>query len=55
MHVRTTISMKHSLEIMKNADRTVVFEKGLLVDAGPNDILIEQKGGLWSMVVVGDI
>lgn len=48
---RTTISVTHSREVMKSADRIIVLEDGLVVVEGSFDELMEKRGAFWRMMV----
>ena len=41
---RTTIIIAHRLSAVKQADRVLVFEDGMIVEQGHHDELIEQRG-----------
>ncbi len=48
---RTCLFIAHRLETIKNADRILVFDKGLLVEEGTHEYLISKKGlyfRLWN-------
>ena len=44
---RTTIAIAHRLSTLRKADRLVVMDKGLIVEEGTHDVLIESKGAYW--------
>ena len=50
-HGRTTISVTHSREVMKAADRIVVLEKGMVIEEGRFEELTENHGPFWRMMV----
>uniref|UniRef100_A0A914YVY4 ABC-type xenobiotic transporter n=1 Tax=Panagrolaimus superbus TaxID=310955 RepID=A0A914YVY4_9BILA len=41
---RTTITIAHRLSTIKNADLIIVFEKGIIVEEGSHESLLEQNG-----------
>uniref|UniRef100_A0AC34GLH9 ABC transporter domain-containing protein n=1 Tax=Panagrolaimus sp. ES5 TaxID=591445 RepID=A0AC34GLH9_9BILA len=41
---RTTITIAHRLSTIKNADLIIVFEKGIIVEEGSHESLMEQNG-----------
>jgi ABC-type multidrug transport system fused ATPase/permease subunit len=41
---RTTIAIAHRLSTASRADRVMVLERGVLVEDGPHDLLIAQRG-----------
>ena len=45
---RTVIAIAHRLSTIENADWVVVLEGGRVVEQGPYDALLEQKGHLWN-------
>jgi ABC-type multidrug transport system fused ATPase/permease subunit len=47
MEGKTTLSISHRMDIIKNSDRILVFDKGELVEEGSYDKLIAQKGYLY--------
>ena len=47
MKGRTVIAIAHRLSTIENADWVVVLEEGEIVEQGPYDTLIEQRGKLW--------
>lgn len=44
---RTVIAVAHRLSTIENAEWVVVLEDGEIVEQGPYDVLIEQRGQLW--------
>ena len=46
---RTTIAIAHRLSTLRKADRLVVMERGRVVEVGPHDALIEQRGAYWRL------
>jgi ATP-binding cassette subfamily B protein len=46
---RTTIAIAHRLSTLRKADRLVVMDKGLIVEEGTHDVLIELKGAYWRL------
>lgn len=52
MKNRTTFVIAHRLTTIKNADRILVLDEGLLVEDGPHEVLIAKEGlyhHLWTM------
>lgn len=46
---RTTIAIAHRLSTLRKADRLVVMDAGRIVEVGPHDQLIEQRGAYWRL------
>jgi len=46
---RTTIAIAHRLSTLRKADRLVVMDRGRVVEVGPHDALIEQRGAYWRL------
>jgi ATP-binding cassette subfamily B protein len=46
---RTTIAIAHRLSTLRKADRLVVMDKGLIVEEGTHDALLESKGAYWRL------
>jgi ATP-binding cassette subfamily B protein len=46
---RTTIAIAHRLSTLRKADRLVVMDKGLVVEEGTHDALIEAQGAYWRL------
>ncbi len=46
---RTTIAIAHRLSTLRKADRLVVMDKGLIVEEGTHDTLIEKQGAYWRL------
>jgi ABC-type multidrug transport system fused ATPase/permease subunit len=47
MENRTVIAIAHRLSTIEHADQVLVLEEGEIVERGPYDELLEQKGQLW--------
>lgn len=47
MEERTVIAIAHRLSTIEHADKVIVLEEGEIVEQGPYDALLEQKGQLW--------
>lgn len=48
---RTTIAIAHRLSTLSNADRLIVLDQGKLVEMGPHNELMEQKGVYYKLVM----
>ncbi|MFM6999650.1 MAG: ABC transporter transmembrane domain-containing protein [Limnohabitans sp.] len=46
---RTTIAIAHRLSTLRKADRLVVMDKGVVVEEGSHDELIEAQGAYWRL------
>ncbi len=49
---RTTIAIAHRLSTLRNMDRIIVLDKGIIVEEGTHNQLLRKKGkyyGLWKM------
>jgi ATP-binding cassette subfamily B protein len=46
---RTTIAIAHRLSTLRKADRLVVMDRGRIVEVGPHDVLMEQRGAYWRL------
>jgi ATP-binding cassette subfamily B protein len=46
---RTTIAIAHRLSTLRKADRLVVMDKGVVVEEGSHDELIEVQGAYWRL------
>jgi ATP-binding cassette subfamily B protein len=46
---RTTIAISHRLSTLRKADRLVVMDKGLIMEEGTHDALLESKGAYWRL------
>jgi ATP-binding cassette subfamily B protein len=46
---RTTIAIAHRLSTLRKADRLVVMDKGVVVEEGTHDVLIQAQGAYWRL------
>ena len=46
---RTTIAIAHRLSTLRKADRLVVMDKGVVVEEGTHDVLMEAQGAYWRL------
>ena len=46
---RTTIAIAHRLSTLRKADRLVVMDKGLVVEEGSHDELMQTQGAYWRL------
>ncbi|PVI03063.1 multidrug resistance protein [Periconia macrospinosa] len=51
----TIMSVTHQVEVMRDADRIFVVDKGIIVEEGNWEELMARKGRLWAMVVQGEV
>ena len=49
MKGKTTISIAHRIETIKNSERIYVFEKGKIVEQGSYSDLVRQKGYFYNL------
>ncbi|MGN0600543.1 MAG: ABC transporter ATP-binding protein [Oscillospiraceae bacterium] len=49
MHGRTTFVIAHRLSTVKNSDCIMVLEQGRIIERGPHDKLIEEKGRYYQL------
>ena len=49
MSNKTTISIAHRIDTIKNSDQIMVFEKGEIVETGTYASLIAQKGYFYNL------
>jgi len=47
MSGRTVIAIAHRLSTIENADWVAVLEEGRIVEQGPYEVLLDQRGKLW--------
>ena len=53
---RTTIDIAHRLSTIRNADNIIVMDKGLIIESGNHESLLDKRGiyyDLWN-VQIGD-
>jgi len=48
---RTTIAIAHRLSTLRNADKLVVVEHGVIVEQGSHEVLFELKGKYYDMIM----
>ena len=46
---RTTIAIAHRLSTLRKADRLVVMDKGVVVEEGTHDALMQAQGAYWRL------
>jgi ABC-type multidrug transport system fused ATPase/permease subunit len=49
MEARTTISVAHRIDTIKNSDEINVFEKGIIVEKGKYVELVKKKGYFYNL------
>jgi ATP-binding cassette subfamily B protein len=49
MHGRTTFVIAHRLSTVRNSDAIMVLEKGVIIERGNHDKLIEDKGKYYQL------
>jgi len=47
---RTVLIVAHRLSTVKNADNIIVLEKGVIIESGNHDALIEKRGAYYQLV-----
>lgn len=52
---RTTVVIAHKLSTVKNADRIVVLDKGIIKEQGTHAELLNQKGAYYRLVMAQDL
>ncbi|KAH0280476.1 multidrug resistance protein 3, partial [Aureobasidium melanogenum] len=52
---RTTVVIAHKLSTVKNADRIVVLDKGVIKEQGTHAELLSQKGAYYRLVMAQDL
>jgi ATP-binding cassette subfamily B (MDR/TAP) protein 1 len=52
---RTTVVIAHKLSTVKNADRIVVLDKGVIKEQGTHAELLNQKGAYYRLVMAQDL
>lgn len=49
MKGRTTIAIAHRLSTLQKADRLVVLDRGVVVEEGSHDVLMEREGAYYRL------